>query len=170
MSSSRIDFSKLSLMDALDVACLIELDAAQRYEEFAESMGHRRSGDAASVFRSMADNERKHGEDLAQRRHALFGNAPVKVNRDDLFDVEAPDYGAPRSNMSARAAFEVALAAEQKAHAFYDTALPGVEQPDVRALFQELRAEEVEHIRMVEDILAKLPPEASVWVTNEDED
>lgn len=168
--SSRLDFSKLTLMDALDVACLIELDAAQRYEEFAESMGHRRAGDAASVFRSMAENERKHGEDLAQRRHAMFGDAPVKVRRDDLFDVEAPDYGAPRSNMSQRAAFEVALAAEQKAHAFYDTALPGIEQADVRALFQELRAEEVEHIRMVEGILRKLPPEASIGFTNEDED
>lgn len=167
---SKVDFSKLTLMDALDVACLVELDAAQRYEEFAESMGHRRAGDAASVFRSMAENERKHGEDLAQRRHALFGNAPVKVRRDDLFDVEAPDYGAPHSNMSTRAAFEVALAAEQKAYAFYDTALPGVDQPEVRALFQELRAEEVEHIQMVQDILAKLPPGASVELANEDED
>jgi rubrerythrin len=45
-----------------------------------------------------------------------------------------------------------------------------VEQPDVRALFQELRADEAEHIRRVEDILAKLPPEAAVGITNEDED
>jgi rubrerythrin len=168
--SSRIDFSRLTLMDALDVACLIEVDAARRYEQFAESMGHRYTGDAASVFRSMAENERKHGEELAQRRHALFGDAPVKVKRDDLFDVEAPDVGAPRWNMSPRAAFEVALAAEQKAHAFYDTALPGVEQPDVRALFKELREEEVEHIRMVEEILAKLPPEAANEITDEDAD
>jgi len=168
--SSRLDFSKLALMDALDVACFIEVDAAQRYEEFAESMGHRRTGDAASVFRSMAENERKHGEDLAKRRHALFGDKPPKVKRDDLFDAEAPDYGAPRWNMSPRAAFEVALAAEQKAHAFYDTALPTIEQPDVRALFKELREEEVEHIRMVEELLAKLPPEASNELSDEDAD
>lgn len=168
--ASRIDFSKLTLMDALDFACLIEVEAAQRYEEFAESMGHRRTGDAASVFRSMAENERKHGEELAQRRHALFGDTPPRVKRDDLFDVEAPDYGAPRSNMSTRAAFEVALAAEQKAHAFYDTALPTIEQPEVRALFKELQAEEVEHIHMVERILAGLPPEAAQGLTNEDED
>ncbi len=168
--SSRIDFSTLTLMDALDFACLIEVEAAQRYEEFAESMGHRRTGDAASVFRSMAENERKHGEELAKRRYELFGDTPPKVKRDDLFDVEAPDVGAPRWNMSPRAAFQVALAAEQKAHAFYDTALPTVEQPDVRALFKELQAEEAEHIRMVEDILANLPPGAADGLTDEDAD
>jgi erythrin-vacuolar iron transport family protein len=168
--SSRLDFSRLTLMDALDVACLIEVEAAQRYEEFAESMGHRRAGDAASVFLSMAENERKHGEDLAQRRHALFGDTPRKVSRDDLFDAEAPDFGATRWDMSPRAAFEVALAAEQKAHAFYDTALPTVEHPDVRALFKDLREEEVEHIRLVEDILAKLPAEAANELSDEDAD
>lgn len=168
--TARIDFSNLTLMDALDLACLIEVEAAQRYEEFAEAMGHRRIGDAASVFRSMAENERKHGEELAQRRHALFGDAPRKVKRDDLFDVEAPDYGAPRWNMSQRAAFEVALAAEKKAYAFYDVALPTIEQPEVRALFQELRAEEVEHVRLVEEILAKLPAEAANELADEDAD
>ena len=58
----------------------------------------------------------------------------------------------------------------RKAHAFYETALPTVEQLDVRALFKELKAEEVEHIRMVEEILAKLPAEAAIGLTNEDED
>ena len=168
--SARVDFSKLSLMDALDLACLIEVEAAQRYEEFADGLGHRREGDAASVFRSMADNERKHGEDLAQRRHALFGDTPPNLTRDDLFDVEAPDYGAPRWNLSVRGAFEIALAAEHKAHDFYDTALPTVQHPDVKALFRELRAEEVEHIHLVEDILAKLPAEAANALTDEDED
>jgi rubrerythrin len=72
--------------------------------------------------------------------------------------------------MSPRAAFEVALAAEKKAHAFYDTALPSVKHPDVRKLFQELQAEEVEHIRMVEGILASLPPEAAKKLTDEDAD
>ena len=159
---SRVDFSKLTLMDALDLACLIELEAHKRYLLFAAQLGQRSPGDAGSVFRSMAESEMKHGEQLAQRRYALFAEAPRKIKMDDLFDVEAPDVGTAHRNMSPLKAFRVALAAEQKAYAFYDQALAGIEDPDVNALFQELKAEEAEHVRMVEEIIAKLPPEAAI--------
>jgi len=165
---TRIDFSKLTLMDALDLAHLIEIEAYQRYTLFSAQLGRRDVGDAGSVFRSMADNEKKHGEQLAKRRKTHFGDAPAKVTLDDLFDVEAPDVGAPNSNMSALNAFKVALAAERKAFAFYDQAIPSVRQPDVKALFEELRDEEAEHVRMVEEIIAKLPPEAAVELEDQD--
>jgi rubrerythrin len=167
---TRIDFSKLTLMDALDLAHLIEVEACNRYTLFAAQLGQRGVGDAASVFQSMVENEKKHGEDLAKRRKTHFGDAPAKVTLDDLFDVEAPDVGAPRWNMSTLEAFRVALAAERKAFAFYDRALPNVKQPDVRALFEELREEEAEHIRMVEGIIAKLPPEAALEPEDQDAD
>lgn len=167
---TRINFSKLTLMDALDLAHLIEVEACNRYAQFAAQLGQRGVGDAASVFQSMVDNEKKHGDELAKRRKTHFGDAPAKVTLDDLFDVEAPDVGAPRWNMSALEAFKVALAAERKAFAFYDQALPNVRQPDVKALFEELREEEAEHIRMVEDIIAKLPPEAALQPEDQDAD
>lgn len=168
--AARIDFSKLSLMDALDLAGLIEIEAFQRYEFFSEQLGHRNPGDAASMFRSMAVNERKHAEQLAERRLALFGDAPPKMTLDDIFDVEAPDVGSPSWNMSPLKALEVALASEKKAFAFYDEALPSVKQQDVKSLFLELRNEESEHIKMVEETIAKLPPEAAIGLTDEDAD
>jgi rubrerythrin len=167
---TRIDFAKLTLMDALDLAHLIEVEASQRYTMFAVQLGRRDAGDAGSVFRSMAENEKKHGEQLAKRRKTHFGDAPARVTLDDLFDVEAPDVGAPSWNMSALNAFKVALAAEKKAFAFYDQALPGVKQADVKALFEELREEEAEHVRMVEEIIANLPPEAAVELEDHDAD
>ena len=167
---TKVDISKLTLMDALDLASLIEVEAHQRYLYFAAQVGHRDPGDAASVFRSMAANEKKHGEQLAERRLALFGDAPARVTLDDIFDVEAPDFGSPRWNMSPLKALELALASEKKAFAFYDEALPGVKQPDVKALFEELRDEEVEHIHMVEAIIAKLPPAAAIDLEDVDAD
>ena len=167
---ARVDFSKLTLMDALDLASLIEIEAFQRYTLFAEQIGRRYSNDAGSVFRSMADNEKKHGDQLVERRIALFGDTPPKVKLDDIFDVEAPDVGAPRWNMSQLKAFQVALASEKKAFEFYDQALPSVKQPDVKALFEELRDEEAEHIHMIETIIAKLPPSAAIDLENEDAD
>ncbi|MBI4290716.1 MAG: ferritin family protein [Betaproteobacteria bacterium] len=167
---TRIDFSNLTLMDALDLASLIEFEAFKRYVLFAEQLGHRDPSDAASVFRSMAGNEKKHGEQLAQRRLALFGNVTPKVKLDDLFDVEAPDVGLPRWNMSPLKAFQVALASEKKAYAFYDGALASMKQPDIKALFEELRDEEAEHIHMVEASIVKLPPEAAIDLEDVDAD
>jgi len=176
--SARVDFSQLTLMDALDLATLIEVEAFQRYTSFAEAIGHRLSSDSAAVFESMAVNEKKHGDQLSERRRALFGDTPPRIRIDDVFDVEAPDVGAPRWNMSELKAYELALAAEKKAYVFYDEALPGVKQPDVRALkqpdvralFEELREEEAEHVRMIEEIIEKLPPSAANEIEDLDED
>ena len=81
--STRLDYSKLALMDAIDLAALIEIEAYKRYTQFAERLGSRDSGDAGAVFESMAVNESKHGEQLAERRFALFGDEPPAVKLDD---------------------------------------------------------------------------------------
>ena len=93
--ATRLDYSKLSMMDALDLAALIEIEAFKRYTQFAERLGSRSDGDAASVFESMAVNENKHGEQIGERRLALFGDERPTVRLDDIFDVEAPEFGAP---------------------------------------------------------------------------
>lgn len=159
--STRLDLSKLSLMDALDLATLIEVEAHERYLMFAAQLGRGGANHPGSFFAAMAENEAKHGTALHERRKALFGDAPARVTLDDLFDVEAPESGAPHRTMSVLQAFEVALAAEQKAHDFYDEALPGITDPDVRALFAELRDEETEHVEMLQEAKAKLPASAS---------
>jgi rubrerythrin len=168
--STRLDLSKLTLMDALDLASLIELEAKKRYTEFAESLGTRGVDDAGAVFRSMAINETKHCEEIAERRLALFGDRPAKVRLEDIYDVEAPDLGEVRWNMSALKAYQIALFSEQKAFAFYDEALEFVDQPDVRTLFEELREEEDEHVKMLVKIIANLPPSAEVELEDEDYD
>jgi rubrerythrin len=165
----RLDFSKLTLMDALDLATLIEVEAYKRYTQFAERLGSSSDDDASSVFQSMAVNENKHGEQLAERRLALFGNERPKVTLDDLFDVEAPNFGASRRDMSVLEAYEVALSSERKAFDFYDRALRHVTEPDIKALFEELREEEAEHVQMVEALIAKLPPSARVSPEDEDD-
>ena len=159
--STRLDLSKLSLMDALDLAKLIEMEACHRYQMFASQFGHSGGYDAGAFFASMAENEAKHGQELEVRRNKLFGDAPSRLTLDDLFDVEAPDMGAPHRGMSIMQAFEVGLAAEKKAYDFYDMALPGITDPDVRELFTELRDEETEHVEMLKEAMAKLPEDAA---------
>lgn len=162
MSLRGLDFSKLSLRDALDLAILIEEEAQERYDEFADQMVKHHTPDAARFFRFMADNEAKHGLELAKRRVQLFGREERSVSRSMLFDIEAPEYDEARAFMTPRAAMEAALRSETKAYDFFLAALPRVQNVEVRELFEELRDEEVAHQDLVRQELAKLPPDDEV--------
>lgn len=166
---ASLNFSTLDLMDALDLAILIETEALERYNFFAEQIGRRYAVDAASIFQSMAMNEEKHGRQLRDRRQAMFGDKPLRVSSSAVFDVEAPEFGAPRWNMSPLKAFQLALASEEKAYRFYDEAIKHVTDPAVRKLFAELRDEETEHVRMVKDAIEALPPGSDVDLEDADD-
>ena len=160
--ATQIDFASLTLMDALDLAILIEDEAKERYEDFAAQMEQHRTPEAATFFRLMAGNEAKHGQELADRRSQLFGGLTPTVTRAMIFDVEAPDYDEARAFMSPRQAMKAALASEVKAHAFFVAALPALKDAKVRALFEELRDEEILHQTLVKAELAKLPPDSDL--------
>ena len=166
--STKIEFSKLTLMDALDLASLIELEALKRYTQFAERLGGGLGDDAASVFQSMAVNEGKHGEQIAERRVALFGDKRPNVTLDDIFDVEAPEVGAPRWDMSPLKAYQVALSSEKKAFAILRPGAALREPAGREGPVRGAAAEEVEHVQMIEAIIDKLPP--SAYDDLEDED
>ena len=168
--STSLDLTKLSLMDALDLAKLIELEAHRRYKMFASQLGRRGGYDPGAFFATMAENEAKHGTELLERRMARFGKVPMKVKMVDIYDIEAPDSGAPRKGMSTLQAFELGLQSEKKAHDFFDSALPGITDPEVITLFTELRDEETEHVEMLHKEMAKLPESASIEIENDPDD
>jgi len=149
MATPKLDLSRLSLKDALDLAVLIEEEAHERYLELADQMDQHRTPEAARFFRFMAENEARHGALLSEQRRVLFGDAPRDVTRAMLFEVEAPGYDEVRAFMTARRALEVALRCEEKAYAFFTEALPHVDDPEVKALFDELASEEVSHQDLV---------------------
>ena len=163
MSSTRgIDFSTLTLKDALDLAIRIEEEAYERYGELADQMELHDTPDAAHFFRFMMANEEKHRAELAARRDELFSDAPTSITRAMIFDIEAPDYDEARAFMTVRAALRTALRSEVKAHAFFVAALPKIENTSVRTLFEDLCAEEVEHQEIVRHELDKAPPDPAI--------
>jgi rubrerythrin len=160
--TETIDFAHLSLQDALDLAILVEEEAQERYGEFVHQMELHHTPEAAVFFRAMVSNEAKHGAALSARRRELFGDAPRRVRREMLWDVEAPEYDEVRVSMTARQAMAVALRAEEKAYQFFAEALPHVTDGVVHQLFAELRDEESEHQALVREALARMPPDADV--------
>lgn len=152
-----IDFERLSLRDALDLAILIEEEARDRYLEFADQLAVHGTPEVADFFARMARIEERHRMELLERRRTLFGSIPGVIERRNIFDVEAPEYAAARAFMGVRQALETVLAAEVKAHAFFNAALPRVKDPELKALFEELRDEEVQHQALVNAELARRP-------------
>ena len=104
MATQGIDFTTLSTQDALDLAILVEEEAEERYHELAHQMTLHHTPEASRFFTCMAGNEARHRDELAVRRAADYGDAPRRVTRAMLWDVEAPDYDEARAFMSARRA------------------------------------------------------------------
>jgi rubrerythrin len=157
--TKQLDLTKLDLMDALDLAILIEQEAMERYEELTAVMREHRTEEAASFFHFMAKAEAKHGADLLTERAKLFGKAPRRVDRSLLWEVEAPGYETVRDFMTLREALKVAMDAEVKAYDYFEQALKLPLAPAVKKLFEELLQEEIAHQEMVKRELAKAPPE-----------
>jgi rubrerythrin len=160
-ATQGIDFTRLLLREALDLAIAIEEEARDRYQEFADQLTSHHNADAAGFFARMARIEEIHRSQLASRREALFPGESPSPMRNRIFDVEAPEYDEARAFMSVREALETALCAEQKAHAFFVRAIPELRHTEVRVLFAELRDEEVEHQQLVQVEIAKLEGEPS---------
>ena len=159
--ATQLDVSTLDLQGVLDMAVLIEKEAEKRYRVFAEALGERYPGDAAAFFKMMAENEHKHCVQLAERRRLLFGNTPSRIT-DAMIepDIEAPEFEKAVRFMSPRRALEVAMESEIKAYEFYDQILTNAQnilEPEVQNLIKELRDEEVEHQRLLNEMRARYP-------------
>jgi rubrerythrin len=155
---TKFSMSELNLQDALDLAILVEVEAQERYEEFSRQIGASKEDDAGSFFVLMAKNEAKHAQDISLRRKKLFPNSPSRMSPEILFEfqeIEAPEFDKVRSFMSVQSALKLALECEVKAFNFYEKALTLVKDTEVKNLFKELRDEEVEHQKMVKDIIKK---------------
>ena len=166
--TKAIDFERLGLRDALDLAVLVEEEAKDRYEELADQLHIHHNAEVERFFRFMHDVEAKHEAELSLRRKKLFPDEPRVVRREMLFDVEAPDYDEARATMSVRDALGAALRAEQKAAAFFAGAARGMIDAGARRLFEDLHEEEKEHERLVRIQIDRLPPDDGGPMSGED--
>jgi len=146
---TRLDISKLTLMDALDLATLIEVEAQKRYTQFAEQLGTRDADDAGAVFASMGVNESKHGEQLADAGLRCSALSPRRSSS-TTSSTWRPPTSARRTGTWPRWMRTRWRCLRKKAFAFYDQALRYVKQPTSRRC-SRTAGREAEHVRMVEE-------------------
>ena len=152
-----MDFSKLKPQDVLDLAIFAEEEAYEQYEYLATAMELQGNPEIGAFFHRMAGREQLHRQQIAERRAALYPDAPANLANRALWGVEAPYEAVAAAGMTRAEAFRLAMAAEKKAEAYYAGAMEQAIPTEVTQLFETLRQSEVEHQRMLELEMAKRP-------------
>jgi rubrerythrin len=146
-----IDFSKLDAQDVLDLAILVEQEAEDNYEQLASWMEADGKSEVAAFFAKMAKLEERHRAQITEQRQQLFGDAPARHSSRAVFEVEQPDYDDIGADITLEGAFELAMNAERKAGDYYGSALDYASDPQVIALFENLKKAEQDHMRLLQE-------------------
>ena len=146
-----------SIPELYACALAIEREAAERYSQFSERMADLGNDALAELFATLARFETAHLDEL-ERRTRDVALAPAPAEGFGWVESGAPDPAARElvyRLMTPRQALLIALAAEKRAHAFFEGALMRAGDPAVEALAREMAAEEQEHVELVEQMLER---------------
>ena len=154
------------MAQALDM----ELEAVERYTEFADAMETHNNLEVASMFRTMAGYESKHAAQIMQDMG--WTEAPPVSSASQAwtgFDApEAAPIDAVHYLMQPWHALQLALAAEQRAEAFFGALAAAATTDAVREAALHLQGEEAEHVALVRSWMGKVPQPDSDWAVDPD--
>jgi len=148
-------------------ALAIEREAAERYAELAQRMDDLGNDEVAQLFRRLAVYEAEHLDTLERRTKGVDVPA-IGPGEYAWLDTAAPETVARElvfRLLTPRHALGIALEAERRAQQFFAEVKATATDPALRALAQEMAAEEAGHIAMVEQALAKTPDAQVDWAT-----
>lgn len=151
-------------------AYAMEREAVERYTEFADAMEMHNNREVAALFRTMAQYEQKHADQIMAEMGWKSAPEPPTGN------LGWPGYEAPETVpidevhylMQPWHALQLALAAEQRAEAFFGQLAQATSSESVRCAALELQAEERDHVKLVRAWLAKVPEPDGDWATDPD--
>lgn len=159
-----------TLDELMAVALAIELDAVERYTEFADTLETHNNREVAALFRTMAGYEAKH---VTQVMLTMGWKEPPPLARERF---EWPGFESPEAVpvdevhylMQPWHALQLALAAEQRAEAFFAELVRMAPNADLRRAAEEMRSEEAEHVALVRSWMNKVPRPAGDWAEDPD--
>ena len=159
-----------TLVDFMAQAWEMEIEAAQRYSDFADAMEIHNNREVAAMFRTMAGYETKHADEIMATMG--WSEAPPVTARDGTW----PGYEGPETSpgdevhylMQPWHALQLALAAEERAERFFAELARVAKNKAVRDAARELMAEEHEHVALVRAWMKKVPKPDRDWALDPD--
>ena len=151
--------------DLLAHAIAIEHEAAARYAELGERMGEMGNDAVAELFLRLARLESEHEREL-ERRASGLALPRIAPGEYAWFDRGAPETAAHDlvlNLLTPPAALRIALEAEVRAAAFFESARKQVSDPALAELAAEMAAEEGVHIAWVKSALRRTPDPVIDW-------
>lgn len=166
------DLSSIKTVEELFAHALqMEQEAAERYALLAEEMSAGNNREVAALFAKLAMIEGKHVAHINELSAGI--DVPHYRPWDYKWeDGESPEAPSPEDVvylMEPRAAIELAIQYEQRAVDFYAHVAEQTPDGDVRGLAAKLRDEEIEHVQMLRDFLARFAAKPAAWSDDPDE-
>jgi rubrerythrin len=142
----------------------MELDAAQRYSDFADMMETHNNPDVGAWFRKMAVIEGKHATqimaEMGWKSAPPIGKAPVF---EGFETAESAPLDEVHYLMQPWHMLQLALANEERAERFFAHLASVATVEAVRQAALELQQEEREHVELVKAWMLKVPQPDSNW-------
>jgi rubrerythrin len=152
-----------SIEEFMAYAYAMEVEAAERYAELAEQMDTHHNREVSELFARLARIEGKHRDQIAARMGWTTPPAPADFRWETAEGPETTDYGELHYLMQPYHALKLAEHNERRAVEFFERLAAARVPAGVRAAALEMAGDEREHVRLIEEWLAKVPPPEPGW-------
>jgi rubrerythrin len=159
-----------SLADLFAIAYRIEADAVERYDLLAQQMETHNNPELTAVFRDLARAEGIHRDEILRMAGDIdvIARARQIANWHQGESPEEADLGAAHYLMTPWHALQLALAAEKRALAFFQSIVGTTKDPKIKKMAEEFVEEEVEHVNLVYRLLRRYPKPDETWSSDSD--
>ena len=145
-------------------AYTIELEATERYAQFAEQLETHNNREVAELFRRLSEIEALHAQRiLAEMNWLSMPALPPAYAWETPEGPETAPFDSLHYLMQPWHALQIALRCELEAKKYYDGIAASRAPREVREAAKEMAAEEAEHVRLVREWLARVPKPPEGW-------
>ena len=150
--------------DFMARAYAMELEATERYAQFAEQLDTHNNREVAQMFRKLAAVEALHAKRILEEMG--WSSMPALPPAYAWEGSEAPEtapFDSVHYLMQPHHALEIALRCELQAQKYFEDIAAGEAPPSVRRAAVEMADEEREHVRLIRDWLKRVPEPRAGW-------
>ena len=159
-----------SIDEMMAYAYALELEASERYAEFADAMDVHNNREVAELFRKLARIEHRHAEQVLEDMGWL-SPPPAPHGGYKWEGFEAPESGDVTELhylMRPYHALQIALHNEKRAYAFFGGLVKQARNAKVKKAAEQMMQEEAEHVRLIEEWLKRTPKPETDWAIDPD--
>lgn len=159
-----------SVDDLMAYAYAMEAEAAERYVEFADVMEAHNNAEVAELFRKMARIEHLHAQQLrdAMGWTAVPRPSDGRYHWEGLEAPETADHADLHYLMTPYHALKIARLNEERARRFYERLAKSAASAAVREAAAGMRDEEAEHVKLMDEWIARTPVPETGWAVDLD--